>query len=129
MVGNWAGLIIAIEDKHSSASSGRLSTPRGIFGHLGFYIFLSESVLARAVKCRENMWVMLWTVCHRKGHALPVTLKNNTKTLILLVSPVKVSESLLALAASISQERSADKSRAFKEGFTKSLGSLGSLTG
>lgn len=68
-------------------------------------------------------------LCHRKGHALPVTLKNNTKTLILLVSPVRMSESLLALAAGISQEPSADKSRALKEGFTKSLGSLGSLTG
>lgn len=69
--------------------------------------------------------------CHKKGHALPVTLKNNTKTLILLVSSVGMSESLLALGAGISQERSAHKSRAFKEGhlFTKSMGSLGNLTG
>ena len=65
----------------------------------------------------------------QEGSCLAVTLKNNTKTLILLVSPVRMSESLLALAAGISQEQSAVKSRAFKEGFSKSLGSLGSLAG
>lgn len=33
VVGDWAGLIAAIEDRHSFASSGRLSKARDIFGH------------------------------------------------------------------------------------------------
>lgn len=71
MVGNWAGLIIAIEDKHSSASSGRLSAPRGIFGHLGFYIFLFRERACQGSEVQgEHVGNAVECLCHRKGHAL-----------------------------------------------------------